>query len=123
MNVTNIMAKICFVFQFLQPSSRHRKSTADSDTLESPSDIYSRFSPCFGPRSILKGKTEHKKHRQKNKSERKVAFETDSCFRNANTSDRKARVHSEGRDKHAVGESAMKQVSCLKFPILFYCLA
>ena len=109
------------MFSPLQPPSRQVKSSADSDSLESPSDIYSRFSPCFGPRSILKGKTEHKKHRQKNKSERKVAFETDSRVRQS--SDRKVTVKSEGRDKQAVGESAMKQVSCLKFPTLFYFLA
>ena len=43
--------------------------------LESPADIYTRFTSCFGPRSILKGKTEPKKEKKKKTGQRKVAFE------------------------------------------------
>ena len=86
------------MFVLLQSSSEQGKApvaasdSTDLDTLESPSDIYSRFSPYFGPKSILKGKTEHKKQRQKKRSERKVAFETDRTERQAKLSERKVQV-------------------------------
>ena len=64
-----------------EKSSTAASQVTEKDSIESPSDIYSKFSSSFGPRSILKGKTEHKKQRQKKKSERKVAFETDGSDR------------------------------------------
>ena len=47
------------------------------EAIAGPSDIYTKFPSCFGPRSILKSKTQPEKQRRKKKRERKVGFEAD----------------------------------------------
>ena len=64
----------------LQGSAIEASALSDSREdcpLESPADIYTRFSSCFGPRSILKGMTEPKKEKKKKTGQRKVAFKAD----------------------------------------------
>ena len=69
------------LFSIQPPSTSEAVCTSldisEKETIESPADIYTKFSSCFAPRSILKAKTEPKKEKRKKTRERKVAFESD----------------------------------------------